>query len=318
MSKNFKPIIIIPGDPESIFYEIFFKSLKLKNYKSSLIIIGCKKSLLNEIKKFKIKKKVRSLELKNIHQLVTNNKYINIIDIPLKTKSDKHIINDYINKCFQTAFKLIKDKYTYKFLNGPINKKKFLNRKFIGITEYISEYFQKKTAMLIYHKELSVCPITTHLPIKLVTKKITKKLIEEKLILVNNFFKKILKVKPRIAITNLNPHGESILKINEDEDIVMKAVNSLKKKKMNIKGPFSADTIFTKTNRKRFDVIAGMYHDQVLAPAKTLFEYDAINITVGLPFIRVSPDHGPNKKMVGKNTSNPSSLIKALDFLDNK
>tara|TARA_B000000441_G_C21586320_1_gene257352 strand:+ start:60 stop:284 length:225 start_codon:yes stop_codon:yes gene_type:complete len=71
-----------------------------------------------------------------------------------------------------------------------------------------------------------------------------------------------------------------------------------------------------KNNRKKFDVIVGMYHDQVLTPIKTLNEYDAINITVGLPFIRISPDHGPNEKMIGKNKSNPLSLIKAITFLD--
>ena len=87
-------------------------------------------------------------------------------------------------------------------------------------------------------------------------------------------------------------------------------------KSINVKGPFSADTIFLKDNRKKFDVIIGMYHDQVLGPIKTLFEYDAINITLGLPFLRVTPDHGPNEKMVGKNKSNPISLIKALNFLD--
>ena len=83
-----------------------------------------------------------------------------------------------------------------------------------------------------------------------------------------------------------------------------------------ISGPYSADTIFLKDNRKKFDVIIGMYHDQVLTPIKTLFEYDAINITLGLPFIRVSPDHGPNEKMIGKNLSNPLSLIKSITFLD--
>ena len=83
-----------------------------------------------------------------------------------------------------------------------------------------------------------------------------------------------------------------------------------------ISGPFSADTIFLKKNRAKFDVIVGMYHDQVLTPIKTLFEYDAINITLGLPFVRTSPDHGPNEKMLGKNISNPLSLIKALSFLD--
>jgi 4-hydroxythreonine-4-phosphate dehydrogenase len=86
--------------------------------------------------------------------------------------------------------------------------------------------------------------------------------------------------------------------------------------KYKISGPFSADTMFTKNNRKQFDVVLGMYHDQVLTPMKTLFEFDAINITLGLPFLRVSPDHGPNENMLGKNKSNPLSLIKAIEFLD--
>ncbi len=83
-----------------------------------------------------------------------------------------------------------------------------------------------------------------------------------------------------------------------------------------ISGPYSADTIFLKNNRKKFNVIVGMYHDQVLTPLKTLYEYDAINITLGLPFTRISPDHGPNAEMLGKNLSNPLSLIKAISFLD--
>ena len=109
------------------------------------------------------------------------------------------------------------------------------------------------------------------------------------------------------------------LKFNEDDKIIFPAIKSFKKKNINVKGPFPADTIFLKNNRKKFDVIiVGMYHDQVLTPIKTLFEYDAINITIGLPFLRVTPDHGPNEKMVGKNKSNPISLIKALSFLDKR
>ena len=73
---------------------------------------------------------------------------------------------------------------------------------------------------------------------------------------------------------------------------------------------------FLKKNRSKFDVIVGMYHDQVLTPMKTIFEYDAINITLGLPFIRISPDHGPNQNMLGKNLSNPQSLFKAINFLE--
>ena len=88
------------------------------------------------------------------------------------------------------------------------------------------------------------------------------------------------------------------------------------KKNLKIKGPFAADTIFTKNNLDKYDVIVGMYHDQVLAPMKALFGFDAINITLGLPFIRISPDHGPNTSMLGKNLSDPKSLIEALHFLD--
>jgi 4-hydroxythreonine-4-phosphate dehydrogenase len=93
-------------------------------------------------------------------------------------------------------------------------------------------------------------------------------------------------------------------------------IKKLKKLKYHIEGPLAADTIFLKNNRKKFDLIIGMYHDQVLTPIKTLFEYNAINVTVGLPFIRVSPDHGPNESMLGKNKSNYLSLLNSIKFLD--
>ena len=170
--------------------------------------------------------------------------------------------------------------------------------------------------MLIYNDELSVSPITTHLPIKLVKNKINKKNIIENIILINSFYKDNIGTKPRIGVLGLNPHCETIHPFDEDDKIIKPAVKYLKKLKYRVTGPFSADTIFLKDNRKNFDVIVGMYHDQVLTPLKTLYEYDAINITLGLPFIRISPDHGPNEQMIGKNLSNPLSLIKAVTFLD--
>ena len=85
---------------------------------------------------------------------------------------------------------------------------------------------------------------------------------------------------------------------------------------MKVSGPFSADTIFLEKNRKKFDVIVGMYHDQVLTPMKTIFGFNAINITIGLPFIRITPDHGPNYEMFGLNKSDPQSLIQAFNFLN--
>ena len=170
--------------------------------------------------------------------------------------------------------------------------------------------------MLIFNQKLSVCPVTTHLPLKLVSKQINKKTIESKIILIENFYKQMLNKKPKIGVLGVNPHCESVLKYNEDEKIIKPLISKMKKKGFKIDGPIPADTIFLKNNRKKYDSIIGMYHDQVLAPIKTLFEYDAINITLGLPFLRISPDHGPNEKMIGKNLSNPLSLIQAIKFLD--
>ena len=185
------------------------------------------------------------------------------------------------------------------------------------MTEYISKQFKiKNNAMLIYNKKLSVCPITTHLPLKSVTKMINKNIIIKKVKLIQEFYKKNLRFKPKIAVLGLNPHCESIDKFNEDEKIIKPTINLIKKLGLKVSGPYPADTIFLKHNRKNYDVVVGMYHDQVLTPLKTLYEYDAINITLGLPFLRISPDHGPNEKMVGQNLSNPLSLKNALKFLD--
>jgi len=308
-----KPIIIVAGEPNSIFFEIFFKSIRLKKYKSPLILICCVSRLKQQMKELNFKKSLRLIELNNLKKINLDNKKINIINVNLK------LSKTYIKKCFDIAFKLIRDDFTNKLLNGPINKKKFLDKKYLGVTEYVAKRFgQNKIAMLIYNKKLSVCPLTTHLPLQLVAKRVTKKLIEEKIIIINNFFIKYMGFKPKIGVTGLNPHCESILKFNEDDKIISLAIKSSKRKRYKVEGPLPADTIFLKNNRKNYDVILGMYHDQVLAPIKTLYEYDAINITMGLPFLRVSPDHGPNEKMVGKNLSNPLSMTKALNFLDQR
>ena len=317
--KN-KPIIVIAGEPNSIFLEIFFKALRNKIYKSPIILICCKKILLEQMKRNKFKKKLNILKLNKLRKYNLNNNNLNLIDVECKKLNkglNTKLTNQYIKNSFELAFKLIKNKFSKKLINGPINKKSFLNKKFLGITEFISnKYKSKKTAMLIYNKDLSVCPVTTHLPIKLVAKNVTKKIIEEKINIIDAFFKKNLNYKPKIAVTGINPHCESILKFNEDDEIVAKAVIAQKKRGIYVSGPYSADTIFLKKNREKFNVILGMYHDQVLAPIKTLCEFDAINITMGLPFLRVTPDHGPNEKMLGKNISNPISVINALNFLD--
>ena len=318
--KKFKPIIIVAGEPNSIFFEIFFKSLK-RTYSSPIILIASYKLILQQMKKLNYKKKIKLLEFENLSKYILNNKAINLLDVnytfskPFEKISSKS--NNYIKRSFDLAFKIIDGGITNKLINGPISKKNFLKKKYLGITEYIAnKYSIKNKAMLIYNNRLSVCPVTTHLPLKSVSQKINQKNIIEKIKLVSEFYKNNLHLKPKIGILGLNPHCESIDKFNEDEKIIKPIIKKMRQKKYSVSGPYPADTIFLKNNRKNFDVIIGMYHDQVLTPIKTLYEYDAINITLGLPFIRISPDHGPNEKMMGKNLSNPLSLIQAIRFLD--
>ena len=317
---NYSPILIVSGEPNSVFLELFFKVLKKDKIKSPIILISSKKLLTLQMQKLKFKKKIKLLQVSKLKSYKLDNKTINLVDVKYNPgKAFEKISkksNIFIKNSFELAFQIIKKDNVYKFINGPISKKEFLKNKFLGITEYISEKFKaKNTCMLIYNETLSVCPITTHLPLKLVSKKINKKIILKNVSLVNTFYEKKFNIKPRIAILGLNPHCESVHKYNEDEKIIKPTIKYLKNR-YNVSGPYPADTIFLKNNRKKFDVIIGMYHDQVLTPLKTLFEYDAINITLGLPFIRVSPDHGPNETMLGKNLSNPLSLSRAIKFLD--
>ena len=317
---HYSPILMVGGEPNSVFLELFFKVIKKKTIKSPIILISSKKILNLQMTKLNFKKKIKLLDINKIDKYKLNNKTINLIDVNYdQNKAFEKISKKskvFIENSFKLAFRLIKNNGINKFINGPISKEAFLNHRFLGITEYISNKFStKNTCMLIYNKDLSVCPITTHLPLKLVTKEIKGKLISEKVSLINNFYIERFNIKPKIAILGLNPHCESVHKFNEDEKIIKPLIKRLKNK-FNISGPYPADTIFLKDNRKNFDVIIGMYHDQVLTPLKTLYEYDAINITIGLPFIRISPDHGPNVNMLGKNLSNPLSLLNAIKFLD--
>ena len=317
---SFNPILIVSGEPNSVFLELFFKIINHNIIKSPIILISSKKLLNLQMRELGFKYKIKLLNVSKLKIYKLDNKCINLIDIEYDPKKAFEKIssksNKFIRNSFELAFKIIKKYNIVKFINGPISKKYFLKKEFLGITEYVSKKFlTKKTCMLIFNRKLSVCPITTHLPLKLVSKKITKKNIINKVSLINIFYEEKLKFKPRIGIIGLNPHCESIHAYNEDEKIIKPSIKYLKKK-YNVSGPYPADTIFLKNNRKNFDVIVGMYHDQVLTPIKTLYEYDAINITLGLPFIRISPDHGPNETMMGKNLSNPLSLLRAIKFLD--
>jgi 4-hydroxythreonine-4-phosphate dehydrogenase len=170
--------------------------------------------------------------------------------------------------------------------------------------------------MMLHNKQLSVVPLTTHINLKNVSKKISINLITKKIKTLDRHFKKIFNKKPKIAILGLNPHNSELAKGSEEIIKIVPALAKLKKIGINIRGPIVADTIFIE-DYKKFDVIVGMYHDQVLIPFKTLFKFNAINITLGLNYIRVSPDHGTATNIIRKNKANYVSLFECVKFINN-
>ncbi len=317
---NIEVILIILGEPNSTFSELLFKYFSSENFEKSrkkIVLVGSKKLIENQMSHLGYKFNLN--QISNIEK--SRLKLINILNVNYvfsKTYSSiSTSSNVYIEKCFNLSVKIIKKNNSVVLMNGPVSKKHFLKKKFPGITEYIAKKTNTKgPVMLIYNKRISVSPITTHIPIKNVTKFIKKKIIISNTVKINNFFKDRLKKNPNIALLGLNPHCETIDKVSEEKKEIIPAIKYLKNKKINVSGPFSADTFFLKKNIKKYDVVIGMYHDQVLTPIKTLFKFEAINLTIGLPFIKVTPDHGPNFEMVGKNISDPSSIFYALNFLN--
>lgn len=289
-----KTIGIITSEPESINYEIIKKTLFYfkKKLNNNYIFIGNKK-----------------LFKKNIKKKIPEN--INFINI--------NYSKNYIFDSFERAFDLIKEKKINAILNLPLNKKKLFRNKFPGVTEYIAKKFNcsGKETMLLYSSKFSVSPVTTHIKISDVSKSISQKKILQNIININKFYKDFINVKnPKIGILGLNPHnGADFLKKNEEDKIIIPSIKKLQKK-INILGPISPDTSFLYFNNKKINSIVGLYHDQVLTTFKYIFKYKAINITLGLPFIRISPDHGTGENIIGKNQANNDSFLYAIKFFE--
>ncbi|MFL2852808.1 MAG: 4-hydroxythreonine-4-phosphate dehydrogenase PdxA [Candidatus Pelagibacter sp.] len=317
-----KKILIIASDPNSINSEIIYKSWKKinKKIKKEIILIGNFNLIKEQFKKLKIKIKI--LKVVNFDDIKSNND-LKIFDVPVTFKNpfavEEKKASNYLFNCLKLADKLARSKKVKGIINCPIDKKLIKKIQKPGLTEYfasISKVPEKTEVMMIYNKKLSVVPLTTHIKIKNIPKNINKNLIITKLLSLNNNYKKIFKIKPKIGILGLNPHIGEMKNDTEEVKKIIPAILKLKKKGVNITGPLSADTVFIE-NYKNFNVLVGMYHDQVLTPFKTLFHYNAINITLGLPYVRVSPDHGPAYDLIGKNKGNYLSLLNCVKFIYN-
>jgi 4-hydroxythreonine-4-phosphate dehydrogenase len=314
-----RPIIIILGEPNSISSEIFLKSLNyIKKTKLNFIIIGNYSLLEKQANYLDFKINV-NLKLSEINSL--ENVKFNFINVDYKQSKPFNLKTNnsdtFVKKCFEHAVILLKKKFAIGLINLPINKSKFTKNKYKGITEYIADKTnnRNKENMLLFNENFSVLPLTTHIPLKKVYKEISYKKIEKACKNIKNFYLKTIKRKKfKIGILGLNPHnGENGYIGNEEKKIIVPAINKLKKK-YPIIGPLSPDTSFLQREKLQIDVLIGHYHDQILTTFKTKFDFNAINITIGLPFIRISPDHGIGTGIIGKGIANPKSFKKAVKF----
>ena len=292
-----KTILILPSDPHSINYEIIKKTLfffKNKNNKNNYLFVGDKNDLSNYLGSKKLN--------------------LNFVDVKKKLNT-----RNYLKNCFEKSFEILKNKKAHGIINLPLNKN-FLPKKYPGFTEYISNSFKTsgKESMLLYSESFSVCPNTTHIPLNSVSKELSKKIIKKNIYNIYNFYKNILGLrKPTIAIMGLNPHnGMDFKKRLEEDKIIRPAISEMRKKNIQVQGPLSPDSAFNEIQSKKINCLIGNYHDQVLPTFKYINKFKAINITLGLPFLRISPDHGPAQEIQGKNIANPDSFLYALNFFE--
>ncbi len=317
---NSKKIILLAGDPNSINSEIIFKSWnKLSsNLKKKVYIIGNLKLLKKQFNLLNTRIVAKEVKHLNENTEITNLKIINV-DLNFKNpfKVSKKEASKYVLKSLILGHKLAIRKDVKGIINCAISKELLL-KKNTGVTEFLAKrckIIKNSEVMMIKSKNFSICPITTHISLKKVSKSIKTKLLILKIKTIQECYKKLFLKKPKIGVLGLNPHNDELRKDSEEIKYIIPAIKILRKKGLRINGPLVSDTIFIK-DYKNYDVIVGMYHDQVLSPFKSIFKFDAINLTLGLKYLRVSPDHGVAHNLIKKNKANPSSLLRCINFIN--
>jgi 4-hydroxythreonine-4-phosphate dehydrogenase len=318
-----KKIIYSPGEPSGIGPDLIIQiacSKSWENLKIPILSVGDPTLFLKRSKL--LRKKLKVIDIKSVDNLSKNKKgVLQVIKISNCSntnagkliKSNAQYVLDNLHFGIQEAMRC----KSTALVTGPISKENVIavNKKFTGHTEYIQKITKSDDVlMMLASDKLKVALATTHIPIKSVSKQINKELIINKVNILNkDLMKKFNLKKPNIKILGLNPHAGENGKIGQEElNHINPAVKILKKRNINVSYPISADTAFSQKMLKETDAYLGMYHDQVLPVLKTLSFGKSINITLGVPIVRTSVDHGVALDMAGSNKSDVSSLELAI------
>ena len=321
-----KIILISAGDPSSIASELTIKALQSGKIIDDILPIIITDTSLIENHKNIIKDNWKINEIKDQNKFL-DYKENNFNIIPMKIGNKVKLGNPSVKNCEFIKSSIIKcielenRTIASAIVTNPINKNIMYKAgfKYAGHTEFLATFSKKniQPVMMLVSEYLKTIPLTIHVPIIDVPNLITRELIVSTVKITSNYLKKYFGInKPRIVITGLNPHSGENGEIGlEEQKIIIPCINDIKNNSsILLNGPLSADTIFSYQQRQTYDVAICMYHDQALIPIKTLDFNNAVNVTLGLDFIRTSPDHGTGFDIAGKDKANPGSLISAINL----
>ena len=310
-----KKIALSPGDPAGIGPEICLKSLQEINNPKDFELIG-------DIDFYRKLSKDLNLNLSFEETLHTKNSILvkNIkLDSEVVSGSPNVLNSKYTLDVLLTGSLGAINKEYAALVTGPINKK-IINDygfEFSGHTEFLADISQtKNVVMLLANSKVKVALLTTHIPLNKVSESISTKKIIETIKILNENLKRLWKIKnPKICVLGLNPHaGEGGFMGSEEIEIIEPAINALLSEKICVEGPISADTAFIKEKTSKYDAYLAMFHDQGLPVLKSMGFGDSVNITLGLPFTRISVDHGTAYELAGKNKADFSSFKRSMEL----
>ena len=312
-----RPLAVTCGDPSGIGLEVFFAAHKRIGNDIPMVLFADRKHLPNNI------------NVTPWHPNVTKDfgssvvlYQIDFVNSAVPGKADPQNAVGVIQAIESAVASALKGNVA-GLCTAPINKENLKvggNFKFPGHTEFLAHLCGVETVvMMLTSSTLSVVPLTVHIPISDVPQAITRALFHKTAHIIHNGLQKDFGIQnPRISVAGLNPHASEGGNIGRDDiDNVVPWIAELQAKGLSITGPNSADTMFHDVARLRYDVALCMYHDQALIPIKTLDFSGGVNVTLGLPIVRTSPDHGTALDIAGKGSADPTSMIQAIRTADN-
>lgn len=305
-----KRVAITMGDPAGVGPEIIVKAFKELDLYSICkpLVIGDREVLKEVVKKIGIDFNPENIEILNL-DIIKSPKTIQL-GSPSKESGEASLA--YITK----AVELFRLGIIDAVVTCPISKAaiKLAGSKWSGHTEMLAELTNTtEYAMAFYCNTLRVLLTTIHVPLKDVPSLISKDRVLSSIKLAKRACEMLGIESPRIAVSGLNPHaGENGLLGKEETEEILPAIEQARKTGIDVSGPYPADSLFWRAHRGEFDLVVAMYHDQALAPFKLIAFEEGVNFTVGLPFVRTSPDHGTGYDIAWQGKASPKSLIEAI------